>query len=366
MARTIIGLGDSKAVKKFSGNLAVDVSRQMYFERKFIGKGEAVSAPIMQLTDLENDAGELITYDLNMQLSQQPIEGDDTQEGTEEALKFYTDSVYIDQARGGVNGGGRMTRKRTLHKIRSISKRRMSEWWARMFDEIIFMYLSGARGINADYIFPTTYTGRATNSFSAPDSGHLYVAGGLAKATLTTDNKMDASVIDATLLKAKMMGGGTSGIPAIKPIKINGEEHYVLVMTPKQASDMRTDTGTGEWLDIQKAAAAAEGRSNPIFKGGLGMYNNVVLHEHKAVVRFTDYGASSNVPAARALFLGEQAGVLAYGSPGTGLRYDWTEKTRDNDNQIIISSSCIFGFKKCTFNGLDFGVMAVDTANAAV
>jgi N4-gp56 family major capsid protein len=110
MARTIVGLNDAKAVKKYSGLLAVDVGKRMYFERKFIGVGETAEAPIMQLNELESDAGEVISYDLSMQLTQQPVEGDDVQEGTEEDLKFYTDQVYIDQARCGVNGGGRMTR----------------------------------------------------------------------------------------------------------------------------------------------------------------------------------------------------------------------------------------------------------------
>lgn len=366
MARTIIGLGDAKAVKRFSGMLAVDVAREMYWDKKFIGKGEMAQTPIVQLTELENDAGEEITFDLSMQLNQAPVEGDETQEGTEERLKFYTDSVYIDQARGGVNTGGRMTRKRTLHKLRTVAKQRQSEWWSRVFDEVIFMYLSGARGINADFLFPTSYTGRANNAMTAPDSGHLHVAGGHAKGTLVVGDVMKLSEIDKTILKAKMMGGGGEGVPAIRPIKIEGEEHYVMVMTPRQASDLRTNTGTGEWLDIQKAMATSVGKASPIFKGGLGMYNNVILHEHKACIRFSDYGAGSNVGAARALFMGVQAGALAFGSPGTGMRYDWIEKTRDNDNEVVISTSSIWGFKKVTYNGLDFGVIAVDTANLAV
>lgn len=366
MARSIVGLGDSKAVKKFSGMLAVDVARDMYWERKFIGKGRTASAPIMQLTELENDAGEQITYDLSMQLTQQPIEGDDAQEGTEEALRFFTDAVLIDQARGGVSGGGRMTRKRTLHNMRMVGKDRMAEWWARMFDEQIFIYLSGARGINADYIFPVGYTGRANNAITAPDAYHLHVAGGHAKATVVVGDTMSLAEIDKALVKAKTMGGGSQGVPRIKPITIDGEKHFVVVMSTQQAYDMRTATGTGGWLDVQKAMATCEGKNSKIAKGGLGMHNNVFLHEHDAVIRFSDYGDGANVPAARALLLGNQAGVLAYGSPGTGLRYDWHEESRDNGNEVVISSSCIFGFKKSTFNGLDFGLVAIDTASAAI
>jgi hypothetical protein len=43
--------------------------------------------------------------------------------------------------------------------------------------------------------------------------------------------------------------------------------------------------------------------------------------------------------------------VCAFGSPGTGLRFDWHEETRDNGNQVVISTNTIFGIKKCTFNG---------------
>src|SRR3954470_10402413 len=120
MARTIIGLNDPKAVKRFSGLLAVDIGRTGYFNRKFMGTGPNASTPLQMLPQLENDAGEQITYDLSMQLRMQPIEGDDTLEGNEEDLKFYTDNLYIDQLRGGVNTGGRMTRKRTLHDLRMV------------------------------------------------------------------------------------------------------------------------------------------------------------------------------------------------------------------------------------------------------
>jgi N4-gp56 family major capsid protein len=92
------------------------------------------------------------------------------------------------------------------------------------------------------------------------------------------------------------------------------------------------------------------------------MHNNVVLHEHESIIRFNDYGAGSDVLAARALFMGEQSMVLAFGTAGTGLRFSWHEESRDNGNQAIISTSSIFGVKKVTFNGKDFGMYVIDTA----
>jgi N4-gp56 family major capsid protein len=367
MGRTVVGVNDPKAVKKFSAFLAVDVGRESYFNRKFMGVGEEAQTPLQTLPHLENDAGEQISYDLVMQLKMKPVQGDKTLRGKEEDLKFYTDNLYIDQLRGGVNTGGRMTRKRTIHDLRKIARVRQSEWWARLFDETIFMYLSGARGVNEDFIEDTDFTGYAGNPFTAPDDKHLIYGGdATSKSTVDANDKMSLTLVDKMVARAKTMGGGTSKIPKIQPIKINGEEHFVLVMHPFQEYDMRTNTSTGQWLDIQKAAATAEGRSNPIFKGSLGMYNNVVLHDHNGVIQFSDYGAGGNVAAARSLFLGRQAGVVAFGSPGTGLRFDWHEELEDRGNQVVITTSSIFGVKKSRFviDGVsrDFGVIAGDTA----
>lgn len=361
MAKTIIGLNDEKAVKKYSAFLAVDTNRKSYWNKKFMG-GVDSSMPIIKLDELENDAGEYISFDLSVQMGMQPIEGDDVLEGKEQQLKFFTDALYINQMRGGVNTGGRMTRKRTIHDLRKVAKNRQSDWWARIFDELTFMYVSGARGINSEFNFADDYTGFANNAFSSPDSEHHMIAGAGTKSGLTASDTMTLNLVDKAKTHANMMGGAHDQTPQIQPLMIDGEEHYVCVMNPWQAYDMRTDTSSGEWLDLQKAAAGAEGSKSKIFKGSLGMYNNVVLHEHKALIRFDDYGAGGDVDACRALFLGEQAAVMAFGSPGTGLRFGWHEESRDNGNQVVITTHSIFGIKKVAWNGKDYGVIAIDTA----
>lgn len=84
MANTIIGLNDSKAVKRFSAFLAVDVGRTSYINKKMMGVGPDSGLPVQMLTQLESDAGEQITFDLSMQLKQQPTEGDSPIEGKQE------------------------------------------------------------------------------------------------------------------------------------------------------------------------------------------------------------------------------------------------------------------------------------------
>lgn len=349
--------------------LAHDTSHKSYFNSRFMARGAEAEVPIQILTDLESDAGEAISYDLLAELKMAPVEGEDILEGKEEGQKFYTDQIYIDQARAGVNTGGRMTRKRTLHNLREKAKRQQSSWWARLMDELLFIYLSGARGINQNFLLPQGYTGRANNALVTPDSYHtLYGNDATAFANIDASDKFDLRLIDRAKTKADSQGGGATDVPVLQPCKIDGNETFVCVMHTFQEDDLRANTNTGQWLDIQKAAATAEGRNSPLFKGSLGMYRGVILHSHRNAIRFNNAGSGSNVEAARALFLGSQAAVVAFGSPGTNMRFDWHEETRDNGDKVVISTSSIFGVKKVTFTtaagAQDFGVFALDTAAA--
>ncbi|AEF90171.1 hypothetical protein BO996_16485 [Delftia sp. HK171] len=110
MGKTVVGVNSPRAVKRFSGNLALDVSQASYFGKRFAAVGQGAKTPLQLLTDLESEAGDLISYDLLAELRVAPVEGDDVLEGKEEGQRFYTDELYIDQARAGVNTGGRMSR----------------------------------------------------------------------------------------------------------------------------------------------------------------------------------------------------------------------------------------------------------------
>lgn len=359
MSQTVITHNDPKTNKKWSADLAVDTRKKSYFESKFIGVTD--NSIIQRKTELDNGTGDRISFDLSVQMRGEATYGDARLEGKEESLKFYTDEVNIDQVRKAASSGGRMTRKRTVHNLRTIAKSRLSDWFARFYDEALFMYLSGARGINADFTAPTSYAGFARNPFEAPDDSHILFGGdSLSKQTITSEDIMTRDVIERANTKAAMMQAEDPDTANMVPVKINSEEHYVCVMSPYQEHDLR-NSDKGGWLEIQKAASSAEGRSNPIFKGGLGMINGTILHSHRNVIRFNDYGAGADLPAARALFMGRQAAVVAYGNGGGGVRYQWEEDIRDYGNELSVASGFIGGMKKTRFNNRDFGVVAIDT-----
>ncbi len=363
-APTTIKVGDPKAVKRWSADLFVQTSKRSYWDRKFVGASD--NHVIQRLNELESEAGDTITYDLALLLTGEPVYGDNIAEGKERSLKFATDEIKIDQMFYPVNAGGVMTRKRTLHNLRTVARNQMARYWARFNDEMMFIYMSGSRGINEGFATPITWAGHAGNPIQAPDTDHVIYGGtATAKANLTAAHKMSRSLIQRSATKAKMMREVNPDVSEIVPVDIDGGDHFVCLMTPFQEHDLKEESGTGGWLDLQKAAAAAEGRKNAIFKGTLGMIDDVVLHSHKSVIRFNDYGAGSDVVAARALFMGAQAGVIAYGSEGGGAgRMDWREKKGDYDRQLNLGSGTICGVKKARFGGKDFGIFAIDTAAA--
>ncbi len=359
MGQTVIPFGDPKAQKKWSGQLFVETTKKSYWER-FIGSSE--NSVIQRKTELDSDQGDRISFDLSVQLRGKPTAGDNRVKGKEESLKFFTDEIIIDQIRKTVSAGGKMTRKRSAHDLRKVAKDRLSDYWSMYIDELMFMYLSGARGTNEDYIEDTLYAGHAGNPLRSPDAQHLMYGGSAtSKATLTATDTFSRLLVEKATVKCRMMRARDAKAANMLPVSVNGDKHYVIVMTPFQEHDLRNEIGERGWLDVQKAAAGAEGKANPIFKGGSGMINNVVLHSHESVVRFNDYGAGGNVNAARALFLGRQAGVIAYGTAG-GLRFTWKEEMDDYDNEPTVCAGTILGVSKTRFNKRDFGVLSIDTA----
>jgi N4-gp56 family major capsid protein len=177
---------------------------------------------------------------------------------------------------------------------------------------------------------------------------------------------MTRTVIERAQTYASMIRALNPDVASMRPVSIEGEGRYVHLMSEFQAFDLRVSDTAG-WLEMNKALVTAEGKNSPIFKGGLGMLNNTVLHAHESVVRFSDYGAGTNLPASRSLFMGRQAGVVAYGTAGQGMgRFSWFEETDDFSNLINIAAGCIMGMKKTRFNGRDYGVLAIDTYAASV
>lgn len=362
MASTQIPWGDPKAVKHWSAKLHRDVNADGYFSRKFVGKGS--NNIVHEKTELEKEAGDVIQFDLEARLKGELVEGDAPAEGKESILRHYSDTVSIDQARHSVSAGGRMSRQRTVHNIRKSCATQLTNYWKQAKDELCFFYLSGARGAGHSDIFPTSWSGRAQNALRAPDAAHaLYGGDATSVATLVAADKMSRDLIERADVRASNITKYFPEAANMYPLSVEGEDRFVVIMSPESAYDLRTGAGTNDWMDIQKALMTSVGLQSPVIKGGLGMINNTVLHSHRNVVTFTDGGAGSDVAYARSIMCGRQAACLAYAS-SDGSRMSWVEEMRDYKNNPTIAAGYIMGMQKSRFNGFDFGVLALNVAAA--
>lgn len=359
--QTVIGTSSAQTVKRWATDLAIDAEKRSYWGTKFVGDDE--NSIVQRKVELEEDAGDRVVFDLLMRLRGEATFGDDLIEGKEENLTFYQDELRIDQVRKAVSAGGRMSRKRTVHDLRKSAKRNGAIWISEWLDEGYFVYLSGNSAFAAVNQDAKWKIGFAGNPVTAPDTDHiLYGGAGTSKATITTADKMSIAFLERIAVKPTMMNATNPDVVQMQPITYEGTKRFVVLMSSIQTHSLRTETGDLSWSKIAMALATAEGRNSPICKGGLGLHNNLVLHEHASVRRFNDYGAGANVDAARALLLGAQAGMVAYGAAGKGTRMNWVEKLADADNLVNFYVGMILGMKKTVFNGKDFGVCALDTA----
>jgi len=356
MAMTEFALGAALAVQRWSQSLAIEAAKKSYFS-KFIGT--STDSLITLKNELNKGAGEKVTIGLRMKLNDPGVEGDNIIEGHatgEEALTFYNDSIFIDQLRKSTKSKGKMSEQRVPYNLRQEGRDALAIWWAEEMDEEIMVYLAGARGVDTSFHSATTWAGRANNSIVVPDSDHIiYCGDATGKADLDSADKLNLAIIERLVAKGETLD------PMIQPFSINGSKKFVLLMHTFQAFSLRTGVTENDWLTIHKATDSNKGDNAMMYKNALGEYADVILHKHRNVIRFSDYGAGSDVAAGRALFLGAQAGLMAYGQNSGPQRYSWNEEKDDRGNALAITAGTIFGVKKTIYNSKAFGVIAVDS-----
>lgn len=373
MSQTVYGVNDPKAVKRFAGALFQSIKTDTFFGKNMMenvyaeGKSEQMAnAPLCVVNDLTSQAGDRVSFDLFVQLTGRPTFGDDVIENNLEDLSAYTDEIIINQIRHGVNAGGRMTRKRVLQDLRMSAKNMLDQYMASYFDQAAMTTLAGARGVSTELRIPLGATSaiEGGNAYDTYDTAHQMFGGAAtSKATITATDKMNLDVIDRVILRATSKGGGADGVLRLPPLQKEGDDAYVMLLSPTQEHDLRKDVGTGGWMDLQKSAAGSEGNKSHLFKNVLGVHRGVHLRKHQDVVQFNDYGVGANLRADRAVFMGRQALVVAFGSASSkGLRADWVEETKDYGNRLGVVAGMTYGFKLPKFNGKVFGSIAVDTA----
>lgn len=353
---TKFGVNDSLAVKLWARSLAVEALRATEIA-PLIGSPDETDAIICLFKETQKGSGDRITYPLVMQLSGDGVSENETLEGNEESLTTYSQNLVINELAHAVRvkNKGTIDNQRILINLRSTARDRLKDWYAKRMSVTFFNHVCGN----------TLETRAKYYGFNAPTAPTNFVRAGSGLTDddgLTSADKFTLTLVDYAKEKAETLTTG----PQISPIMVGNEKKYVMYLHPYQVTDLRTNTSTGQWLDIQKAAMmGGKVSGNPIYNGALGEYNGVVLRKSYDVMGGITNAGVAKANTRRAVLLGRQAATIAFGRDSGPTDYTWVEKTFDYDRELGISVQTIFGMTKCVFNSVDFGVVVVSTYAAA-
>ena len=339
MATSEYSVNHAMARQEWSKKLMKEALEETYCFRFM---GESANSPIQIKNELK-ESGYKVTFGLRMQLSGAGRSGDATLEGHEEALTVYTDSVVIDQLRHAVRTHGRASEQRVPFSTREEAKDGLKDWWSRRMDQ---SWLNQVCGISAGAAGGLAYTG--LNEVSAVDSDHIVFNGETTEAALSDSagNTFSLTFFDEAIEKARTLD------PIIKPVRVGGQNKYIAMLHPYQVKDLRTQYSSTEitWYDTQRALVeGGKGINSPIYNGALGEYNGIVIHESENVPI-----SPTNTQAYRAVLLGAQSSVCAFGKNYSKNSMDWVEELYDYQNQLGVAAGMVFGLKKTRFNNKDY------------
>lgn len=359
MAIRVYTANDPSVVKIWRKRLAREAIKKTYFS-KFIGESD--NALAQNLSETQKGTGDRVTVTLRLAPQGDGVGENETQEGNEESISTVTDALELGELSHAFRSKVKISQQRVPWNLGEANVDALSDWWAVRMDRIFFNQLC-----SNSLVTNGKFTG--WNTINEPTAGRIIRGGGVANDSLLTDavnHIMTLTLIDRAVEVAK------TAQPMIRPVRIDGEEMYVLFLDPAQVTSLRTNTSTGQWQDIQKAAMmGGKVADNPIFKGSLGVYNNVILHECSGggLQEKISQGIHNGAYVAntrRAVLCGAQALVVGYGQGYGPENWEVNEETFDYGRQIGTNGLCVFGMKASRFNDQggttrDFGKIVIST-----
>jgi len=334
---TAFATGDALTKKIWSEKTIRESIKDIFFA-KFMGKGgymgqrengPDMNAIVMVKEELTKTNGDAITIPLRMSLTNDAVDTENANlEGNEEEMTFYDFTVTVQEKGNAVKAKNKMALKRPAFDLRSEFKDGLKQWLTEYIDiqSVIALSTSPTSG-------ETVYGGSATST-----------------ATIDTSDVMATTVISKAKRKARLH------TPKVPPVMIKGKPMYVMLEHDYQHKALKAES---TWYQAQQYANV-RGEDNPMFSGATGVWDGVIMHEYERIRTYATWGAGGATNGARALLLGAQALVHAWGQ-----RPAWYEKLFDYERIPGVATDLIWKAAKTVFNSKDFGMITVDTHYAA-
>lgn len=333
MAKTGFTTSDTQVKKAWEEKTFRETEKMSYFS-KFMSS--SVDSPVQVKTNLSKDKGDTITFTYVQRLSGSGVTSGQTLEGNEEKLTTYTGTVALEQYRHAIRDDGALSRQRAAFSIEDEHKQMLQIWGREKIDSLCFTALQNAP-TKCFYFAPTTGALTANTLTNC-------------KAGINTEAPCKITLSGISALKTWAQTGGGRVYPPLRPFRVEGQDHYVLLVNPDVAYDLKSLS------TYQSAAqyAMERGKTNPLFTGATLVWDNVIIHTHENMINYTGIGTGSNDAGSLGVLMGAQALVWAWGK-----REEWVQKNFDYENEKGYAWGIIAGVTKPVFNSKDYGSVGV-------
>ena len=366
---------DANRQELWSKDLMDDVMRDVENVMRFAGEDDNNVVQIKR--DLKKEKGDTQNFGMVGRLRGDGVTGDNELEGNEESQKSFNEQVAIDQIRNAVRLSGKLDAQKVVYSQIEKAREGCRVWLKEFIARNIFLKLGGVTNTGLTNVHGKVVGTRAAWSNTPdyiPDADEAYTgtrlrylnAGGVTTASLSTSHTMTLDVVTSAATMAALSE------PQIQRISGQGEDFWVMYLHPLQGAQIRKSS---DWKTAQENARVRSD-NNPVFRGALGFWSNVLLLENEFApwldvsvagnsFRGSATGTDCAVDAARAVLCGRGAVVMAEASNPNAL----VMETFDYKNIEGAACSFIGGIQKPVFaaggsagtTAVEYGVLAVDS-----
>jgi N4-gp56 family major capsid protein len=328
-------------------------------------------------------------------LEGKPVMGDTKISGKMMNLTSSSMDIQLNQCRGGVDTGGRMTQQRTVHDLRRIGLAGLAGWYARLAEQRRLVHLAGARGDHntAEWVLPldsdADFSTIMVNAVRAPTfDRHLYANSKTAVSGIVAGDTLQLDDLDRMRALIDEQNFPMQSVKFPDDPAAEDEPMFVLLVSTRTWHHLQTSTATQNWRTFLQNARERSSK-NPLFTGEPGMWNGILVKKMPRPIRFNagtavtvavdqdTYAETTSVVAGgvtvdRCILVGAQALAEVYGRhTSSGTHFSWHEEKTDHDNTLEASVASITGCSKLGFADKagrynDHGVMVMDVSSPAI
>lgn len=359
MGYTSYPVNDALAVKLWARTLEHEALKYTDIG-PLIGTGP--NSIIQHKTQTQKGPGDQITFGIRMQLNGAGFSENDVAEGNGEQLTTYNDALLINELGHVVGVKSRFTidAQRVPFNLREEARDGLADWWAKRYSVSFFNQVCG-------YTPQTDVRYTGLNAVIAPSATRIIRQNGKASDDLlVAGDEFTLDMLDDAKLQA------TTATPPLRPVKVGSGDRmrrdynttltdkYVVMLHPTQIRQIRRNTSSGQWFDIERAAMqGGKVTNNPIYTGAMGEYNGCIIRSAIDVTNGVS-AVGADVPTVkRGVFLGGQAAMIAFGQDNGPTKYRWNEELFDHKRKLEVSAWSIHGIKKTRYNSVDYGVFVL-------